>query len=515
MSGKRLLRLLGLVDEALIAEAAGPAPGRRRNSRVRMAALAAGAGAAACLILFWRMGSFAPAPENSTGGGAGHDGSTSFMSCAGPVFPLETLEDTALTAERTLTWDFAPGACADGSPRQWGAAVTDRYTLSNPTEEAVTVTALYPFAGSFQDLAQLRPTVMVDGAEIETELLAGPYAGGFSSAYGAEDPDHDTLNLAGLNSWEEYQALLEDGAYRDQALGAYPAPDILVTVYRFSNFEAPHDQYPAATQAVTFTIDRDSTEILSYGFNGMSWDEESGWLQYSYFVPDGMRREPETKILVVLGEDLGDYTLQGYQDGGCEAGEELKGVSCTVTREEASLNAVLEELCRAYADFCACGLAADQENPFDTVPFAMYRGAVSQLLTQHGFLSDSPKDRYADGRLDDILSETMFHRRVLYLEFPITVPAGGSATVEAASWKEPSYDFYCGQADGEQVQGYDLMTRLGSALTFTGQRAAVVNTEGIEIVREGFGFDLEQGITQVPLDLEQAHYMLEIREKTP
>lgn len=515
MSGKRLLRLLGLVDEALIAEAAGPAPRRRRNPRVRLAALAAGAGAAACLILFWRLGSFAPAPENSTGGGAGHDGGTSFMSCAGPVFPLETLEDTALTAERTLTWDFAPGAYPDGSPRQWGAAVTDRYVLSNPGSEDVTVTALYPFAGNFDSLARVRPTVSVDGAEIEAELLAGPYAGGFSSAYGEEDPDHDTLNLAGLNSWEEYQALLEDGTYRDQALGAYPALDIPVTVYRFSNFEAPHEQYQAATQAVSFTIDPENTEILTYGFNGMRWDEETGFRQYSYFVPDGMRREPETKILVVLGEDLGDYTLQGYKDGGCDAGDEITGVSCTVTREETTLDAVLEDLCREYEFFYTQGRAVDQENAFDAVPFAMYRGAVSQLLTQYGILSGQPKDRYADGWLDDILSETLFHRRVLYLEFPITVPAGGSVTVEAALWKEPSYDFYCGQAEGEQVQGYDLVTHLGSALTFTGQQAAVVNTEGIEIVREDFGFDLEQGITQVPLNLEQAHYMLEIREKTP
>jgi hypothetical protein len=46
-----------------------------------------------------------------------------FFSYAGPVLPLTTLEpDTGLTAERTLTLDFAPGTHADGASSQWGAA---------------------------------------------------------------------------------------------------------------------------------------------------------------------------------------------------------------------------------------------------------------------------------------------------------------------------------------------------------------------------------------------------------
>ena len=40
-----------------------------------------------------------------------------------------------------------------------------------------------------------------------------------------------------------------------------------------------------------------------------------GIRRYSYFVPDGMRRETERKLLVVWGEDIGEYALQGYQNG--------------------------------------------------------------------------------------------------------------------------------------------------------------------------------------------------------
>ena len=78
-------------------------------------------------------------------------------------------------------------------------------------------------------------------------------------------------------------------------------------------------------------------------------------------------------MLVVLGEDIGDYTLQGYQDGGCDPGKEIGGVSCTVTRSETTLDAVLDRLCRFYQE--RYGLSrGDRENAFDAVPFEIYRG---------------------------------------------------------------------------------------------------------------------------------------------
>lgn len=525
MRGERLFRIFGLLDDDLIEEAdaaSSAAAFKRRPFPYRFL------GAAACLALICGLGLWLRAGGQVNGGfsggtdgmspgagsgGSGHGAGTVFMSYAGPVFPLTTLEDGGLTAERTLTWDFAPGAYDDGEPRQWGAEVNDRYVLSNPQEEDVTVTALYPFAGSFYDLAQIRPAVRADGTEIRAQLYAGPYAGGFCSAYGEEDPSHNTLNLAGLNSWEDYRVLLRDGAYLGRTLEGYPALDIPVTVYRFSDFEAPHMQYPAATQAVSLTVEPEATEILTYGFNGMSWDGESGFRQYSYFVPDGAAREPETKVLVVLGRDIGGYTLQGYEDGGCDAGGEIDGVSCTVIREETTLGEVLDCLCREYAAFYARGLGPDRPSPFDVVSPEMYRGAAAELLVQYGAVSDAPVDRYAAGRLDDILYEVLIHGRVLYLAFPVTVPAGGSATVDCGLWKAPSYDFQCSGSDNVGLQGYDMVTRLGSSLAFTRQTAALENAEGIEIVRQNLGLDLEGGVSSVELDMAEEHYYLEIRIK--
>lgn len=513
MRAERLFRILGLVDESLVEEAvsaSSPAAVQRRHPWGRLLA------AAACLAVIcggvfltstFRMGgSTGEADGGAMPGesGDGHNGGTTFMSYAGPVFPLTTVEtDTGLTAERTVTWDFTPGTYQDGSPRQWGAQVTDDYVLTNPTEADVTVTALYPFAGSLADLGTLAPAVTVDGEAADTTLHAGAYAGGFRDA-GVDDGS--TWNLAPPSSFLDYVNLLEDGGYLSQALGDAPALGIPVTVYRFSDFAAPHAEYDAATQAVAFTIDPETTTVLSYGFNGLTQDTETGWRQYDYFVPDGIRSESELKLLVVLGEDIGDYTLQGYANGACE--EAIGGVSCAVTRQETTLDAVLMELCQA--ELYDSGQSA-QWPGLDQLPIPLYQRAVTEALLTSGLLADTPADRYTDGRLDDFLWDVLVQERVLYLAFPVTVPAGGSVTVSAELWKAPSYDYGCSGSENVGLQGYDLVTSLGSALDFTGQTAALVNTDTIEIVRQNLGFDLENGVTEVAMDLTEPHYYLEIR----
>ena len=279
-----------------------------------------------------------------------------------------------------------------------------------------------------------------------------------------------------------------------------------MTVYRFSDFQAPHEEYDAATQAVEFTIDPEQTTILSYGFNGLSLDDETGWRRYDYFVPDGIRSESELKLLVVLGEDIGDYTLQGYANGACE--EAIGGVSCTVTRQETTLDAVLTELCQA--ELHDSGQSA-QWPGLDQLPIPLYQRAVTESLLTSGLLADTPADRYMDGRLDDFLWDVLVQERVLYLAFPVTVPADGSVTVSTELQKEPSYDYGCSGSENVGLQGYDLVTALGSTLDFTGQTAALVNTDTIEIIRQNLGFDLENGVTEVAMDLTEPHYYLEIR----
>ena len=101
--------------------------------------------------------------------------------------------------------------------------------------------------------------------------------------------------------------------------------------------------------------------------------------------------------------------------------------------------------------------------------------------------------------------------RVCWLEGEITVPAGETVRLTAAMTKAGSYDFDCSGTDNVGVYGYDLVTRLGSNLACSAQTATLEDRGQIEIVRQNFGFDLEQGITTVTLDQVEEHYYLEVR----
>lgn len=530
MKAQRLFQVLGLIDEDLIDEAWTYAPAARKPPLTRRMPWLRGVAVAACCVLmctfgffylvtggFRGMGSYAETAAPETAGDSADAGSATseeaesnssggsapnFLSYAGPVLPLTTLEsDTGLTAERALTFDFTPGTDDDGSPRQWGAQVTDHYVLTNPTEADVTVTALYPVTGSFASLGSMAPQLTVNGSPAEAILYGSSYAGTFGDE---NDRDGSTHNLAGPYSWEDYAALVSDEGYLTDALGDGPDLSTPVIVYRFSDFSAPHETYRAATQAVEFTIDESTSTILSYGFNGLSLDAQTGWRRYDYFVPDGIRKESNLKVLVVLGEDISSYTLQGYSNGACETA--IDGVTCTVTRQETTLEDVLQELCRTelaqYTD-------QTQWPELSQLPLELHVKAAAELLTEYGPLSDAPMDRYTDGRLDDLLNEALFMDRVLYLAVPVTVPAGGSTELSVTFWKEPSYDFAGSGTEREGLQDFGVLTTAGSNLDFSSQTAALVNGSGVEIWEDDFGLVPEGDA--VSLDLSQAYYHLTVR----
>ena len=52
---------------------------------------------------------------------------------------------------------------------------------------------------------------------------------------------------------------------------------------------------------------------------------------------------------------------------------------------------------------------------------------------------------------------------------------------------------------------------LDSTLAFTAQTASVTHAENVQITGQNFGFDPENGVTEVKLDPNQPHYYLEIQ----
>lgn len=556
MKAERLFRILGLVDESLIEEAvsaSSPAAVQRRHPWRRLLA------AAACLAVICggaylagtlRMGGRAGA------GGSGHSEASTFMSYAGPVFPLTTAEETSsITAERSTTLDFAPWIPAwlsneemladrtwlTEAERQealaqydelypeggrWRSSddilVTDAYTLANPSQEDQTVTLLYPFAASLNDLGRLTPTLTLDGSELETALHVGAYSGGFEGVWDGTiggDPE-GSVNLDYADSWEDYKNLLSDGTYLANALGAGPdVSGIPVTVYKFTDpYGPPKDEeagVPNPSLQVGFDLDYSRTAVLTWGFDSGNFDRENGTMIQGFSIPQPGERGygEDVYCLLVLGEDIQNMTTGGYVTGGADPDTEpLEGCGVTVERYESDLDTMLREILAPVWQELRQD-TYEQDGVELDVDFETWYRAVLEYLLAYGVLSPSGAERYGAGRLEDIVSDVDTIDRVCWLEAEITIPAGDGVTLSASMTKEASYDFYCAHTENQGVKGYDLVTALGSALDLTSQTVSLANTGAIEIVRQNFGFDLEAGITEVALDPAEPHYYLEIRAR--
>lgn len=471
--------------------------------------------------------------------GSGSDGASVFMSYAGPAFPLTLREEnTAIEAQRNITLDFEPWVPVwisnqeEADSRTWlteeerqdvldfyneyypeggqyksstDILVTDSYTLTNTSAEDQSLTVLYPFVSGLNNLEENRPTLTADGTELETTLRVGSYAGGFEGVWGANDPE-GTANLAYPHSWTDYQTLLSDGSYLENTLGPGPdVTDVPVVVYKLTDPYGPEQDEEAGitnpTLRVTFNLDYDKTNILTYGFHGASYDREAGVMIQDFSIPQPGEPNYGTKefYLLVLGEDVENMTIQGYANGSLEAdAPRLEGCGATVERYESDLDTMLRQLLPLIWE------EAGQEG----ADFEMYYRAFLEQLLSYGVLSDEPVERYDTGWLENIEGGMV---RVCWLESEVTVPAGGTVSLTAAMAKEGSYDFDCTGTDNVGVCGYDLVTKLGSNLACSAQTATLEDRGQIEIVRQNFGFDLERGITTVPLDPAEEHYYLEVR----
>lgn len=523
--------------------AALPGQAKRRKSPRRWMGLCA------CLAVVLAGAGVLIAQNGGVGGsagGAGHDeGSSTFMSYAGPVFPLSVLEDGAgLTAQRDLTWDFAPWAPRWISNEEEAAAqsgltaaereevldqynewfpeggyyqsstdiqITDTYTLTNTSGTDRTVCLLYPFAGSFRELAKQLPTLTADGAALDADLIPGPYSGGFRGVTGSDA--RESINLRELNGWEGYKALLESGDYLGRALAApVDLSTVPVTVYKFTDPWGPAEDsaHPNPTIRATFTLDYDRTTVLSYGFNGGSYDPEGGAMGRSFSIPGEDHRDyGRPYYLVILGEDVRNMALQGYSTGGWDTQDRVEAGADTA-RYQTDLDTALREIVALSID------AGWSANAPDDADFGLFYPALCEQLCAFGVLSpNGAMERYGEGCLEDLIGDTAAVDRVFYLSAQVTIPAGGSVTITAASVKEGSFDHYCAHTENQGVYGYGLVPKLGTTLDFTALTAWLENTHTIEIVRQNMGFDPEHGLSRVELDPGQEHYYLEVRKAAP
>lgn len=264
------------------------------------------------------------------------------------------------------------------------------------------------------------------------------YSGAFQGAIGAEDQETGSVNLKGFNSWESYRALLESGDYQAQALDSFPdLSHIPAAVYRFTNAWGPERESGVTNPSIhaAFSLGYDKTTVLSYGFQGGCWDQEAGIMDQSFSIPEpGWPDSAVPQYLLVLGQALPDFQVFATSSGAPEAKEDLEfGVEAgvTVERYETSLDSALRTVAQL--------MYQSQDREGEQPGFEFYFGLMKLDMAAYGPLSPSPRERYGHGSLEE--KDFAQVSRVFYLETQITVPAGGSVTVETRFTKAPSFDW--------------------------------------------------------------------------
>lgn len=430
----------------------------------------------------------------------------------GPVLPLTILDSSeGLSAQRHIHYDFFRYWQSSTKPvfrHLRYAKVTDNYILTNETDSDLTVTAVYPFTGSYQYVDYF-PSVRVNGTETEYTLQPGNHLGKCIF-----DRSGD---LSAPNNYLEFRDILEDGSYFADAFTELPDLDIPVVVYHIYDMEnntEPELDYPRI--GMEFTVDFEKTALYFEGSQYALTDRQTGSCYVQWGVDEDSEDLPKDGYVIVVGEDLDAYSIHAYEHSKYHKPDQtpVEGVDYKLERYESTLKEMFLQI-----------LIHEREETepidFSTVP-PEYRNMVENEITipeayQEIILRLSAKLIYQDGALGPERSLRFGHSltaiaeyaytypRVFYACFEITVPAGGQIEI-AAEVKQRENN------TGEMRFGFDLSTTLGSNLGFTRQWASLSGGDTIAIQKyNNLRFDPETG--ELELDLNTEHYWMEVQKK--
>ncbi|MFI3250025.1 MAG: hypothetical protein R3Y07_03590 [Eubacteriales bacterium] len=454
----------------------------------------------------WQNGGFQGASSGNGSGGSGNE-IQSFMSYAGPVFPLTMEgENENISAIREINYDFSPYLPSeetqiweDGSENvvsrsKKEAIITDTYLVENQGNQEETVTFRYPITATLKNEKNQLPTIQVDGKEVESHLRLGD-----SESYYEEDFPSSFY----ANSLEDYVAFLENGHIFSDTTGV--SLDIPVTVHKFTDHQADFEEGTNPTLAVSATINTEKTVIFTHGFHGGSWNEDTGEQMNSYSIPEPDESGfEETRYYIVLGEEV-DITAQGYQTGGYDPKDKIDSPTATIMREETTLSEVLQEI---FAEMMRKdSYYTIPEEIFSLISQEQFLQLIANVLENYQMLQPEEGNYFQPGMLEELFTVVMSVNRLFYAEFEVSIPSGGSVEIVAQANKGASYNHYYKGSD-ITTNGFDLVPQLGSTLTFTEQSASIQTHDIVEIVGQNFGFDVKNGITSVELDLEAPYYYL-------
>ena len=455
-----------------------------------------------------------------------------------PVMPLTAEGDTSgITAERELTFDLTDTKIYADLNDAWKMGeygrmstvdevgiieVNDSYTLTNTTDGDKTISLMYPFESGLDFLegdpfastdyiGTKIPTVTIDGKAAKTGLVAGDFSGYFSSAaYPAGD---DKSNLNEFYSYENFIDLLADGSYLKEALEAPKTIGEKVVVYRIHDYgttlERSQPLRDTLSVAVSYKVD-DNVRVTTQGFNGSQQKDGSRMDFFSLPYKDVDGEDLGDRFIVVRGGDIEDVKLQGYiripDLFGDEEGEESSEIYGEIERTEKTAD---DDLLKQFITAISTnvnlrGAYASYKNGVltDDVIYS----AILKYMCKYGEYSDKPIERYDWGRMESQISDAVLCERIMYATFDVTIPAGGSLTVNV---KHRRYaDMNELDEDGHADYGLYMYTTLGSTLDISSQSVDVIGLPDVDITDGNIGTNVKDGKIHTDIDSKEKIYYL-------
>ena len=403
------------------------------------------------------------------------------------VLPLAALNDTeGITAERETDIDF--GSFMTGQPPfYWCGEVTDSYTLTNTTDGDITVQAVYPYIGTLAGMSGEMPDITVNGSEVSTEFFVGD-----------EVWDADIGEM--FTEEQQRDKLTAGGEYLQKALAGNISLDIPVIAYRMTDYGysgnwTPNDPY---TLAVRYDLAGYNARILTTGFDGMHYDNDTGLYRHSFFLPHNEYEDyPYPRYIIAVAGDITNIRIEGYKNGGCHPGEELGGVYGSVERVETTLSAIIREYMEKTEYYNERGYDID-----------LLMSKCDGVLRQHYILGGDDVQTYRAVRLSEVIGEAVSGNYVIYQRFDVTVPAGGSVNVAAVTRKKADW---LSSKDG-RYYAVKVAPAYSLSLDYTSQTAFVSVPGHLEMITPEQDYTgRELGTEPVSLETGTGNYEVKVK----
>lgn len=413
----------------------------------------------------------------------------------GPLMPMTfTSENGNVSADRDITYYFTD------SPANGIATIVDEYVITNTSGEAQTLTYLYPYTGYRYDILANKPVVTVDGTATEPVIANGIY-------YGNNIYDY-TMPYNQFATTDDYHTLLEEDVAGTAPKADESVMNDTVTVYEYGYLYVAEHEYPATL----FGVEKEYMDsVYTVNMSLLFEDEQYAYYGYLYEDEDDYKEtgQFDHKAMLIFKDEV-PANITAYSGELTEENWDYVPVE-EISIETNVYECTFKELASELVDTELKGTAYADDDAYKALFLDKLMIMISDSVAfRNGANSETEYYLLSLYDLDLLLIEAANPFGFYLLEDTVTVPAGGSVTIRfeydkiGKYWEEPE-DMYRG------IFGYDNCPNLGTNITFTSQSATIADNGDIEIVEQNYGFDLENNIRNVELELDAERYYMYVR----